>query len=640
MTFSTIPIGRSVGNKRSNPGEIIEGVSIRQTVPVQEINHANSICYDIMFATYYRTNPARLKVSLTQNDYAQTIFLNASVLKDNASYSLCFSSKGLTPGVADLEISGFDGLPGKSPTVWLATDIPNGGVTINGKKMEGGLIFDAYVKSYFFIIVFFAIVIMSVFAVWIAILFLNNKSIAEYTIQWWSRLGNSRAIEFLTGVIDMRATIFLYAMIALTLAISMATVSRFKVTNPDEGVHASSARYYETYFLPPVVGDPIAKSTYCTSYGVSYINQIGINYLLIGKFTRLIRLITHSDSLILYRSFNLFLFFILCIIGCISKDRMIFFPLIITPQLWYVASYTNNDFFPFFVMMLICYEFMKPESLYNKGIRTQSLYSSLPAGGLLGILAISKANYLVFAMFAGFYLIWNSLRLNRFSVDRDLFLSSPFKSMVIILICTSSIYTIRTGFDIYQNGFDKASKLKQYANEVGAKGFRPIDLKADINNTYRGLCLKEKGVSLYEMIILRNWYTTSVNSFFGIYGGMNISAKKNYYYWISFVFYSLILYTIIRITVDFKRENVILTAGAIFFIVLMVCASVHNSWIYDFQPQGRYLFPILGIMSVMVYQNRAMLNRHVVGLMIFLMFLSSVWSFLFVGIYRIDKIVM
>jgi len=638
--FSTIRIGGTIDRDHTSPGELVKDISIEQRVPVKAFLHADSICYEVLFATYQRTNSAQLKIALSQNGYHQVMTLNAAVLKDNRTFPLCFPADGLVTGEAILEIYGMDGLPGKSPTVWMTPDIPYGAAIVNEKKLRSGLVFSTYVKSDTFFFSILSIGFFSLVAVLIFLFFIRKQHDRELWSKWRIRFIDSRTGKALVELVDYRNSMILYAVIGLTLAMSMAAISRVTITNPDEELHARSVKFYQAHNLPPAVGDPAAAPTYCTKYGVSYINQIGITYFLIGKFSNVMQRISHYDGPILYRAFNIFLFIILWIMCYLSHERLMWFPIIITPQIWYVASYTNNDFFPFFVMMLICHELLNPESLYARAIQGRSLFFALPAGILIGILTISKANYLVFVMYVGCYLAWNSLRLNRFSPDRNLLFSRPVKVMMLILTCSASIYFFRTGYDIYQNGFDKERNLVQIANQVGAKGFRPMDLGNDIKNTYPGLRLREKGVALVDMIIGRNWYAASINSFLGVYGGMKLEAVRPYYQWVCFLFYSLLLYTAIRVVIDFRKEYLALLAGSIFFILLMVFISIYHSWTYDFQPQGRYLFPILGILSILIHLSRDNVNRYIVGLLIFLMFMSGCWSFLFVGVYRIDKLIL
>lgn len=148
--FSTSYIAGSVDENRIPLGEIVEGVNIQQRVPVRISAIDKAICFDVLFATYRRTNHSDLKLSLFQASYRNSMDVDAALLHDNNMFSVCFPADGLISGDAILEISGIDGKPGDSPTVWLTTNIPYGGVIKNGQKIDKGLIFKAYSKNVFY----------------------------------------------------------------------------------------------------------------------------------------------------------------------------------------------------------------------------------------------------------------------------------------------------------------------------------------------------------------------------------------------------------------------------------------------------------------------------------------------------------
>jgi hypothetical protein len=76
----------------------------------------------------------------------------------------------------------------------------------------------------------------------------------------------------------------------------------------------------------------------------------------------------------------------------------------------------------------------------------------------------------------------------------------------------------------------------------------------------------------------------------------------------------------------------IVTAPA--FIALNVLASLYNSWTYDFQPQGRYLFPSLVPLAVLLagtveLEPRWLRTARLLGLAaLYLLGLYVVWSVL------------
>ena len=222
---------------------------------------------------------------------------------------------------------------------------------------------------------------------------------------------------------------------------------------------------------------------------------------------------------------------------------------------------------------------------------------------------------------------------NQFQLNRALFYGRAFQVTLLILLCAASVYGVRLGFDLYQNGFDKNQKLQQMGNRFGATGFRPLDIENNLRQTRGSLRLKDKGESVTNLLAIRNWHNLSKNSFFGVYGRMNIKAPDFYYQYMFYLFCLLVAYAGAQLIVTFQAGNIIFFMGSCFFISAMILTSLYHSWTYDFQPQGRYLFPLLGILPFLLHEARAYLNQYILRLLISLMFVFSFWSFLFVGIY-------
>jgi hypothetical protein len=67
-----------------------------------------------------------------------------------------------------------------------------------------------------------------------------------------------------------------------------------------------------------------------------------------------------------------------------------------------------------------------------------------------------------------------------------------------------------------------------------------------------------------------------------------------------------------------------------------VCISVYLSWNYAFQPQGRYLFPVVGMLGLLLYANKQRLHVVVVNAFLAATFLLSAYSFIFVALANIN----
>ena len=95
-----------------------------------------------------------------------------------------------------------------------------------------------------------------------------------------------------------------------------------------------------------------------------------------------------------------------------------------------------------------------------------------------------------------------------------------------------------------------------------------------------------------------DWHKMTFKSFTGFYGYYAEYSPKWYYAYVLLVyvivFLTLLWNTIFEANWRYKLFTV-LTLTALSGGVLM---GVLFSWLYDFQPQGRYIFPIIPIMLV------------------------------------------
>lgn len=66
--------------------------------------------------------------------------------------------------------------------------------------------------------------------------------------------------------------------------------------------------------------------------------------------------------------------------------------------------------------------------------------------------------------------------------------------------------------------------------------------------------------------------------------------------------------------------------------------SSYNSWVSDFQAQGRYLFPMISMAGYLIYINKKLLNNLVIKTLLSLSYILSVYSFIMIGLYNIPKI--
>lgn len=423
----------------------------------------------------------------------------------------------------------------------------------------------------------------------------------------------------------------------------MAATSATDV-NPDETHHFQAVAYYETHFFPPVIGDPDVRDSYSV-WGISYLNYNWIEYLFLGKISALLSILL--DPLAAARFSNLLLFAWVGIwfIARGRDDIAALFPvsfLLITPQIWYIFGYVNNDGFALVVASLLAYQVASRASVTSAFFRDEraSYSNGILLGLLLGLQLICKTNYWPMAAVALTWIIFHS--------PRTVFL---MRKLAFVCVIAFVVLGVRIGIDVGVNGESNfagvsyirfvlgdtqaASKLQRYQEEIAEPAYRPSVMDRDLAATDPGVKLREKGVSLVQLFTEWKWHVFSFCSFVGVYGYMNTWGPKFYYGAMGFLFTALMVFlfgSVLRARGKPAFADISLILSG---IALTIAASVVVSWTYSFQPQGRYLFPCLPLMAILAISDREFISHQVLRVFIFAMFACSVYSFVFVGLAKL-----
>jgi hypothetical protein len=410
------------------------------------------------------------------------------------------------------------------------------------------------------------------------------------------------------------------------LIVVMAFTSEFN-KHPDEREHCSAAKYYLIHWLPPPVGAPETADSY-SNYGGSYLNEPDIVYLLAGKFARLLSPLIAKKYLAM-RLFNVFLFLLL-VFYCAwhTESRLIFFVLLITPQVWYIFSYFNNDAISLFISMIVICELVTDNSFFHRSLvatkPSQFILRGISMGLLFGLLFLCKRNYYISIIFIFFIILWQ-LWQKRGSPQKQI----PLRYLFVIGVGLS-MFLLRYGYDVAVNGWDKADKMRAYAEKVAEQPFKPsLRLSPD---SYFGLGLRAKGLKYSELFSEWEWHKKSFRSFFGAYDYMKIFSSIRHYRTVFCIMSLFLIYIIASILVKGERSDKIILVIVLGFISATIFISTYHSWVNDFQAQGRYLFPILGMLGTLLYQNQRVLNKCLVAIFVMVLCGLSAYSFIFIGL--------
>ena len=162
-------------------------------------------------------------------------------------------------------------------------------------------------------------------------------------------------------------------LITSLILITLMTLSSSFNRHPDEINHFLAAQYYLYHSIPPVIDDPDIRESY-SGYGVSYLNYNWAEYLFAGKFAYAVSPLI-PDTLTAVRLSSVFLFASLMIFFIYrAREGLEHFIipcfLLITPQIWYVFSYINNDAFALFISILIACQIAYEKSFLNRFLRS------------------------------------------------------------------------------------------------------------------------------------------------------------------------------------------------------------------------------------------------------------------------------
>ena len=419
--------------------------------------------------------------------------------------------------------------------------------------------------------------------------------------------------------------------VAFVFIVTMAAVSK-RNAHPDEYVHLDATMYYQENWLPPQIDDQAIEYTY-SAYGISRLNNGEIYYLLAGKFSRLVTVFQMNDLFSL-RFFNIFLFACILLYAAASiPARLVALPFILSPQVWYIFSYCGSDAFGLFLCFVAGCELVRPRSFLNRLLdpkRERGLILALFVLCVtLALLFLLKINYYPFIGLFYLYVMWQIFK-NLESGDRKRVLAR----IVLVTLFAMLLAGLRIGADYYVNGFDRQEKVVSMQEKMAHHWYKP---STDLHNKHVTMYMKDRGTTLRGMIEGHQWFTHSFISGFGLYGYFTIAAPEIYYELVKWALLGFLIYIFLIIGVKGSMENRLLALLSVCLAIALIGASLHRSWTIDFQPQGRYLFPILPMIGILLAKSRHLFGTGLFTLLVSQLFMLAVYSFVFIALVSIPR---
>lgn len=256
---------------------------------------------------------------------------------------------------------------------------------------------------------------------------------------------------------------------------------------------------------------------------------------------------------------------------------MVTFLIAFMPQYAFLSSYVNNDIVAFLGITMIAYAWLLG---WKCGWRFST--ALLLAGGI-SICALSYYNSYAWILLSVAFCVYSYLSANPKDTKGLLKLCGFVAGVVVLLVGYSFIRHLVVYGDLL--GFRTSH---EYGELYAIDSLKPSTR----------LSLAEMGVSLSDMLFLpHKWLLTTGKSFIALFGYMQYSASRGVYFLIGAFFALGLLGALIKFGLSlYKKEKHTRVTWA-FYLALLACAvitvalSIRNSYVTDFQPQGRYCYP-------------------------------------------------
>lgn len=368
-------------------------------------------------------------------------------------------------------------------------------------------------------------------------------------------------------------------------------------TAPDEFMKYDICKYICNHLKLPHGGD---KEIMNEMWGISYAFTPILSYIFSGLFMKVATFFTQNEfSLVVAAR----LISVICItiyaFVCVKISERLFkgvykwlFIAFVTllPQLIYLGSYINNDSLAIMSTAIIVYSWIR-------GLEKDWDWKSCIILGVgIGICALSYYN-------AYGYILTSIIIYVTSCIIKKIDIKTFLKKGIVITLISLAIagwWFVRS-YIIYDGDFLGLNTSKQYSQMYAIEQLKPTNRATPANGH----------ISLIYMLKNMQWIKISIQSMIGIFGYMNIIMDAKIY--IAYVLiiglgviglsFKWIISSIKKINnknkeiitkKDIKnREKILFNIIMVINIIIPIILSLYYSYFSDFQPQGRYIMPII-----------------------------------------------
>lgn len=410
---------------------------------------------------------------------------------------------------------------------------------------------------------------------------------------------------------------------AVFLCIYIAGRSPFWL-NPDEYEVRSAVRYYFTHWLPPDIRSDEISDAFAV-YGTSRHSEFNTFYFWTGKIGQFFK-----DAAMQSRWLNMTLFAVMAamIAKYCRKYFAFLFVLLLTPQVWYIFSYTTSDALDFFLGFLAIYQLIKEDSILNRLLREPFSGKWIPGYALLSLLFVhlfwAKLSFYPILLFI--FLILLIRLFEKQGKER----TALFRKYLALAGLTLGIFLIRymiTDFPYY--GFHKQSVIAEVMELRAAYEYKP---STPPHEQAASIYLYRKGVPLSLFFGEMEFNQTLFRTVAGFFGNYDF-GMADWYYAAMAVLYLALFACLIYELARMKNRKKWLEFGAVCVCIALQYALIFlNGYFVDFQPQGRYMLPALLYVTYLVYTCKEAKNNRMIRLLLCAACLLSLYAYGTVGV--------
>ena len=360
--------------------------------------------------------------------------------------------------------------------------------------------------------------------------------------------------------------------------------------HPDEYVHVDAARYFEDRWLPPA---PNADGLKYSSYGWSRVYSGEVAYIALGKAGSLAKKLgwPQERRLLFYRLLNAtlgasLLAFLLSRRGRPASYLGMGLVLIASPQLIYTFSYFNTDGWSLAVCILLLLKSI--DIVHRRRVTRADLLALLLLSTLVGLARLTS----IVALFPAWGILMLFVLEQRLASRKN----PRLISLLLVLLASLSMAAAwRYGPSQFEEGYSE--KIDQMREERSLEGYKPSNPSS---MTY----LPAQKPYRYERN-LGKWFLFTSESTYGRFGRFRAwptAGTPERLQAIRYVFAGLGFLALMALL--WRRREAPLWLKALCLLAPLTLASAYagmltHSLLYDWQPQGRYLFGALPAMAVL-----------------------------------------